>query len=194
MNLRYVLLAIALTGCAGVSRVADSPAAVGVRVDQPGVSFTLPTGRSWYVMVRSTYQVTLGGRGLSKDETFITNVAINQLPAGLSREQFLEYVKKGRAAEPQTGRFETVNNDEHFSDQRQEVCVEHRATSKDYGVTRGQSFAIIEYRGMNCIHPDDASIGVLVELSRKAPPSVADPAFDAAGAELLRSVEFKRFK
>ncbi len=98
MNLRYVLLAIALTGCAGVSRVADSPAAVGVRVDQPGVSFTLPTGRSWYVMVRSTYQVTLGGRGLSKDETFITNVAINQLPAGLSREQFLEYVKKGEGS------------------------------------------------------------------------------------------------
>ena len=147
MNLRYVLLAIALTGCAGVSRVADAPAAVGPRVDQPGVSFTLPPGKSWYVMVRSTYQVTLGNRGPSKDETFVTSVSIHQLPAGLSREQFLEYVKKGRAAEPQTGRFETVNNDEHLSDQRQEVCVEHRMTSRDYGVTRGGSFATIEYRG-----------------------------------------------
>jgi hypothetical protein len=123
-----------------------------------------------------------------------SRVSINQVPAGLSREQFLEYVKKGRAAEPQTGRFETLKNDEHLSDQRQEVCVEHRMTSKDYGVTRGGSFATIEYLGMNCIHPDDASIGVFVELSRKAPPSVTDPAFEAAGAGLLRSVEFKRFK
>jgi hypothetical protein len=194
MNLRVVLLAIALTGCSSTSQIVGLQAAVGGRVDQPGVSFTPPLGKSWSVMVRSTYQVTLGARGPSKDETFITSVYVYQLPSGLSPEQFLEYVKKGRTAEPQTGRFEVVRNDEHFSDMRREVCVEHRTTSKDYGVTRGQSFATIDYVGMNCIHPADRGVGVLVELSRKAPPSLIDAALDAMGAELLRSVTFVTFK
>ena len=193
MNLRYVLLAIALIGCSSVSQLAG-PQPVGARVDQPGVSFTLPPGKSWSVMVRSTYQVTLGARGPSKDETFVTHANVYQSPSGLSREQFLEHVRKGRADEPRTGRFEVVGNDEHFSERRQEVCVEHRAASRDHGATRGYSFTIVDYLGMNCIHPADSSIGVLVELSRKAPPSLPDPAFDATGAELLRSVEFAKFK
>ena len=105
MNLRYVLLAIALIGCSSGLQLAG-PQPVGARVDQPGVSFTLPPGTSWSVMVRSTYQVTLGARGPAKDETFVTHANVYQLPSGLSREQFLEHVKKGRADEPRTGRFE----------------------------------------------------------------------------------------
>ena len=148
-------------------------------------------GRSWS---GQRIKSPSGARGPSKDETFVTHANVYQLPSGLSREQFLEHVRKGRADEPRTGRFEVVGNDEHLSERRQEVCVEHRAASRDHGATRGYSFTIVDYLGMNCIHPPDSSIGVLVELSRKAPPSLPDPAFDATGAELLHSVEFVKFK
>jgi hypothetical protein len=162
------------------------------RVEQPGVSFTPPAGKTWSLLMRSTYQVALGAQG-SSNETYVTSVNVYQLPAGLSPEQFLAHVKAGRAAEPQTGRFEILSNNEQPYTDRPEVCVKHRTTSKDYGARRGGDFTVVDYLGMNCIHPTSPRVGVFIELSRKA-PTAADASFDADGMSLLRSVAFAQFK
>ncbi len=166
----------------------------GQRVAQPGVSFIPPAGKPWSVLMQSTYQIALGARGSSENETFVTNVSIYQLPSTLSPQQFLAHVRAGRAAEPQTGRFEVISNEEQLYADRPETCVKHRASSKDYGAGRGADFTVIDYLGMNCIHPKAPRVGILVELSRKSPPSVAGPSFEALGMSLLRSVEFTQFK
>lgn len=141
----------------------------------------------------STYEVLLGAQGSSANETYVTAEITYPLPSLLSPEQFLAHVKAERAAEPQTGRFETVNNTEEIYTDRSEVCVKHRATSKDYGARRGGDFTIVDYLGMNCIHPASPRVGVFVELSRKA-PTAADASFDAEGVRLLESVTFGKFK
>lgn len=164
----------------------------GQRVEQAGVSFVPPAGRNWVFLVRSTYQATLGAMGTSAGETFVTAAAIYQLPAPLSPTQFLAHVKAGRADEPQTGRFETIRNVEEIDTDRAEVCVKHRTATRDYGASRDGDFSIVDYIGMNCIHPTSPQVGVFVEFSRKA-PTADGPDFDAEGLSLLRSVTFSPF-
>ena len=182
-------LSLCFSACATLPQITG-----GQRIDQPGISFIPPVGKSWSIIVLSTYQMSLGARGSSENETFVTSVSTYQLPSSLSPQQFLSFVKAGRSAEPQTGRFETVRNEEQLYTERAETCVKHRAMSKDYGAKRGGDFTMIEYFGMNCIHPKYPKVGIFVELSRKSPPDVADPSFENLGVSLLRSVEFTEYR
>lgn len=166
----------------------------GQRVAVPGVSFVPPAGKQWSMMVGSTYQNVLAAKGMNSNETFIVATQIVQISSVGSKEEFLKRVKEQRAAEPQTGRFETIKNREFLDEERAETCVRHIAASKDYGAKRGADFTIYEAYGMNCIHPSNPGVGVFVELSRKAPPDVASEEFESLGNGLLRSVEFTPFR
>jgi hypothetical protein len=121
-------------------------------------------------------------------------VSTFQIPAFSSPQQFLAHVKSGRAAEPQTGRFEVVRNDEQLYTERAETCVKHEAESKDFGAKRGSDYSLIQYVGMNCIHPKNPTIGIFVEFSRKAPPGTEYLEFRTRGSELLKSVEFSAYR
>ncbi|MFT6791160.1 MAG: hypothetical protein ACJA04_000360 [Cellvibrionaceae bacterium] len=102
-------------------------------------------------------------------------------------------IKKGRSSEPKTGRFEKIKNREEIFNARPEMCVMHQ--SKDFGAKakRGGEFSILETYGMHCIHPTNQQVGVLVELSRKAPPNTTFSEFESMGATLLNSVVFREF-
>jgi hypothetical protein len=166
----------------------------GQRISVPGVSFVPPAGKQWSMMMRSTYQTVLASTGKDQNETFIVATQIFQISNVGSKEDFLKRVKEQRAAEPQTGRFETTKNREFLDNERTETCVRHIAASKDYGAKRGADFTIYETYGMNCIHPNNPEIGVFVELSKKAPQDMTSEDFEILGKDLLRSVEFTKFR
>ncbi len=46
---------------------------------------------------------------------------------------------------------------------------------------------------MNCIHPIKSQVGILVELSRKAPPGTKFSEFEPMAQALLRSVRLNEF-
>jgi len=166
----------------------------GQKVTLAGVSFIAPPGITWFVMVQSTYQVTLGAKGDNPNETLIVNVSTYQIPTFSAPEDFLAYVKYSRAGEPKTGRFEIIKNDEQLYMERVETCVKHETESKDHGAKRGGDYTIIQYFGMNCIHPKNTAVGILVELSRKSPPGIEYPQFKTLGSRLLNSVDFSAYK
>lgn len=166
----------------------------GQRVDQPGISFVAPSGGPWSVLVASTYQISLARQGTLPAESYVVQASIYPLPTFDSKEQYLEHVRNGRAAEPQTGRFELIRNHEEFAGRRQETCVKHQAASKDFGAKRGGEYTVYETYGMNCIHPRNAQVGVFIEISRKAPPDLASPGLEQSGAALLESVQFRDFR
>jgi hypothetical protein len=166
----------------------------GQKITQAGYSFIVPGNKSWSVLVQSTYQITIGVVGDRPDETFIVSAATVQIPAFSTAQDFLAHVKAGRRAEPKTGRFEIIKNDEQLYTERSETCVKHETESKDFGAKRGNDYSVIQYFGMNCIHPKNPTIGIFVELSRKAPPGVESPLFRTMGSQLLKSVQFSAYK
>jgi hypothetical protein len=186
------VIALITAGCASQPRYPLFES--GQRVSQPGISFIAPSGSTWSVFLHTNYQFVLARNGKTPNESYIVNVSVMQLPALSSNAAFLEHVKKGRTAEPQTGRFEVIRNSEELGTQRKETCVMHRSISKDFGAKRGGDYTIYETYGMNCIHPSKPQIGMFIELSRKAPPDSPDPGFEQLGVELLASVRFNDFR
>lgn len=167
----------------------------GSQVDQPGLSFVLPAEKSWSAILRSGYQVSLGANERTNNETLIVSVSTYRIPAFSSSQEYLEFVKTGRAAAPETGKFEVIRNHEELYAARSETCVKHGSASKDFSASavRGESYTVLETFGMNCIHPKNPSVGVFIELSRKAPPDVAAPGFNEMGSRLLQSAKFNAF-
>jgi hypothetical protein len=184
-----VVLLSLISGCANLPQHPGGQIFV-----QPGVSFTPPAGSQWSILSLSTYQTALITKGKNDNESYIVATQLFQIPPFESNDAFLNYVQKGRASEPQTGRFETIKNEEALYKQREETCVKHRASSKDYGAKRGGEYAIYETYGMNCIHPKNSQVGVFIELSRKAPAGIANDEFDRLGENLLKSVQFTDFR
>jgi len=178
-----------LTACASLPQHPG-----GQRFIQPGVSFTPPADSQWSVAMLSTYQTMLATNGKIANESFIVATQLFQIPPFSSKDEFLKFVQKGRSSEPQTGRFETIKNQETLYEQREEICVKHKAASKDCGAKRGGEYSIYETYGMNCIHPKNTKVGVFIELSRKAPAGTSNDDFDRFGENLLKSVQFSDFR
>ena len=193
MRLVFLFFIFAITSC--TTAPSYQYLRGGETVDQPGVSFVLPEGKSWIVMTRSTYQAVFGARQMPNDETLVVAVSVYNVPSSSNQEEFLEYIKKVRLAEPKTGRFQIIRNIETLYDGRPETCVMHESASKDFGIKakRGGDYSIFETFGMNCIHPIKTSVGMHIELSRKAPPGTEFPEFDAMAQSLLESVKFGEF-
>jgi hypothetical protein len=146
------------------------------------------------MMMDSTYQTVVAMNGKNHGESFVIAAQIVQISTFTDKNEFLKLVKKQRAEEPKTGRFEQISDLEAFDPERAEVCVRHTAVSKDFGAKRGGTYTIYETLGMNCIHPYNPSIDVFIELSRKAPPGDESADFKRWGDELLRSVKFNKFR
>jgi len=165
----------------------------GQRINLAGYSFVPPADKQWSMLMMSTYQTVLAAKGNNPKETFVIAAQIIQISTFTDKDEFLKYVQKGRAAEPQTGRFELIRNSEILDSGRMETCVKHIAVSKDYGAKRGGLYTIFETYGMNCIHPNNPKIDVFIELSRKAPMESQSDELDKIGQELLDSVKFSEF-
>jgi hypothetical protein len=168
----------------------------GSQVEQPGVSFVLPAEKTWSAIIRSGYQVSLGANERTNNETYIVSVRTYRIPTFSSTQKYLEFVKAGRSAnEPETGKFELIKNHEELYAARTATCVRHESASKDFSASavRNGSYTVLETFGMNCIHPNNPTVGVFIELSRKAPPDVAAPEFNAMGSRLLQSAKFNVF-
>ena len=193
MRFVWLLLIVVIASCATVPSYQFLRG--GETVHQPGVSFVLPKGKPWIAMIRSTYEAVFGAGQMPKDDTLIVAVRVYNAPPSTNKQDFLDAIKNGRVAGPQTGRFEIVRNSEAISEERTETCVVHRSVSKDFGVEakRGGEYSILETYGMNCIHPLKPQVAVLAELSRKAPPGTTFPEFEAVAQGLLGSVSFGEF-
>lgn len=165
------------------------------RVDQPGVSFVLPEGRKWAAIIRSTYQCAFGALGMPKNDTLIVGCNVYNIKPASSKEEFLKVVHEERTREPSTDRFERIRNTEQLYDGRPETCVIYRSASKDFGAEakRGGQYSVLETIGMHCVHPTKPSVGIQVELSRKAPPDTSYSRLEPEGLALLQSVKFGAF-
>jgi hypothetical protein len=167
----------------------------GERVEQPGVSFVLPAQHKWAAIIRTTYQGAFGALGMPRNDTLIVAYTVFNVKPFATKQEFLNIVREGRAAEPQTGRFETIRSVEELYSDRSEICVMYRSASKDFGVEakRGGEYSVFEEIGMYCAHPKNPKVGIQVEITRKAPPGAAYPTLEADALTLLRSVQFGEF-
>ena len=185
-------LFLILAGCAAQPNF--NKVAAGGSFSQAGLTYTTSEDFEWNVLTQHTYSTNLAAFGSDRNESYIISTTMFNIPPNQTGQQFLDFVKSERAKEPQTGRFENIRESISLYTARKEICTNFSSSSKDYGAKRSGEYTLYETYGMYCIHPYNKSIGVFIELSRKAPFSKNESQLNKHGEELLKSVEFSDFR
>jgi hypothetical protein len=154
-----------LVSCVTVAPVVNSNSPINIY----GVTTFPPQNGSWVVMAASGYQSSLARKGSNKNESFVVNVSIFQLPILDSDHKLLEHIVNSRASTPRTGRFENQQNIENLSTLNGAVCVKYHSISKDTNakIEGGKALMLLESIGYNCQHPKKNTVGVNIEYSSR---------------------------
>jgi hypothetical protein len=191
-QLTLSFLFLTLVGC--VTQPNFNKVVGGGSFSQAGLTYTTSDNFEWNVLTQHTYRTNLAAFGSDRNESYIISTTTFNIPPNQTGQQFLDFVKSERAKEPQTGRFENIKESISLYAARKEICANFSSLSKDYGAKRSGEYALYETYGMYCIHPYNDSIGVFIELSRKAPFSKSESPINKNGEKLLKSVKFSDFK
>ena len=180
-----------LASCATVAPVVNSKSPINIY----GVTTLPPQNGDWVVMAASGYQSSLASKGSNKNESFVVNVSIFQLPELDSDKKFLEYIVNSRASTPNTGRFENQENSENLSSLNGAICVKYHSISKDTNakIQDGKASMLLESIGYNCQHPQKNTVGVNIEYSSRYFASNEDPSLINDSDAFFNNIKFTEF-
>ena len=188
-----LLCSLFLMGC--VAQQNFNTLAGGNEFSQAGLTYTAPEGYEWNILVQQTYRTNIATYGRDKNESYMISTTMYNIESNQNAQSFLSHIQSEHAKEPDTGRFENLREDEYsLNTNRKEICVNYSGSSKDLGAKRGGEHTIYEAYGMHCIHPENSSIGVFIEISRKAPLSQKESPLIQLGQKLFNSVTLSEFK
>ena len=163
------------------------------RIAISGVSVLPPQERNWQTILASTYQLALQKR--NANATYVAVVQVYKLPTVASAEEFKNTISQGRAAEPDTGRFKTLKNEEELSLEREGWCVKYHTIVEDRGskTPSGTLVMVREERGYHCQHSADKNVGVWFAYSLRQMPGQRDPDLEQKARAFLEQVQFTAF-
>jgi hypothetical protein len=188
-----ILVALSVAGCANQPR--PLPLDPSGRVSLSGVSIQPPQEPNWQTIVMSTYQLSLGKRGPRRNETYIANAQLYSLPAFASEQEFKKAVSAGRLAEPDTGRFRLLTNEENLVSRKDTWCVEYHTIAEDRAAKTpdGAATMVRDEYGYHCQHPRKRSVGVFYSYSLRHAPGDVDVDLQRKAKDFLENVNFVDF-
>lgn len=161
-----------------------------------GISSLPPQNGSWTLLTATGYQLSLAKQGEKSNESLVANVYIYQLPGLASDKEFIDHISKGRAAEPEMGRFEILKNEERLEVLNGANCVKYHSISKDRSArvqAGGTAAMLLENLGYHCMHPRNHAVGVNIEYSLRHYPETGYPSFESNAVDFFRNVKFTEF-
>ena len=163
------------------------------RIALSGVSVLPPQERDWQTILATTYQVALQKR--KSNSTYVAVVQLYKLPTFASVEEFKTKISEGRLAEPDTGRFRMLKNEEELSFEREAWCVRYHSIVEDRGskTPAGTLVMVREELGYHCQHAIDRNVGVWFAYSFRHIPGEQDPEFHKKARRFLEQVQFTAF-
>lgn len=136
----------------------------------------------------------------SKKAKLVVRISTVDLPSqSPSKQEYLEIVKESHANEAAKERYNKVRSSQALYGSRPETCVIYKSAYEVYGEmakpnAENNITRLIDVYGMNCIHPYNPTVAIVVELTKISSPEIAFPEFDAMGSALFDSVSFSEFQ
>lgn len=188
-----ILLCLLVTACASFDKTNIKPEQ---RVYGPGVSFTVPTEKSWFAVEYGTsHRIKLSQ--LNDDERYSILMTINRGPiSGMypTVEAHLHALKLHKALEYIPPGFYRTHHEEWIDPNYGNLCVRHQSSGKDWRGRNKKGYALIDTIGLNCAHPVMQNVLVSIEISRRyerhSPPAELIRYAD----ELFSSLDYFEFE
>lgn len=183
-----------LCACASFDKNNIQP---GQRVTRPGVSFAVPTEKTWSASEYGTsHRIKLNQ--LNQEDDYSIVVTVTRGPTeGMYKnaEALLKVVQQYKASEMKPAGFFRVAHAESLGADYGELCVQYSSTGEDWrGRNNEGYYALVDLIGLTCAHPEMDNVLVNVEISRRY--EEASPAGDLAtyAHELFSSIEYEAFQ
>jgi hypothetical protein len=163
------------------------------RIGISGVSLQPPREAEWQTILTSTYQVALQKR--VSNATYVAIVQVYKLASFASPEEFRKTISEGRLAEPDTGRFKMLKNDEELFLGRGVWCVKYHTVVEDRAskTPAGTLVMIRDERGYHCRHAANEIVGVWFAYSLRHMPGKVDSELEKKAHDFLEQVQFTAF-
>lgn len=180
-----------LVSCVTVAPVVNSNSPINIY----GVTTLPPQNGDWLVMAASGYQSSLASAGYNKNESFVVNVSIFQLPVLETDQKLLEHIVNSRVSGPKIGRFENQENTENLLSLNGAVCVKYHSISKDTNakIQGGKASMLLESIGYNCQHPKNNTVGVNIEYSSRYFEGSKNPSLENDSDAFFNNIKFTEF-
>ena len=193
IRLLLISAIVLLSACASFDKNNIQP---GQRVTRPGLSFVVPTERTWSASEFGTgHRIKLNQ--FNQDDNYSILVSLMRGPGdGMydDADALLKVVQNYKLGEMKpAGLFRRVHV-EKLGTEYGERCVQYSSTSEDWrGRNNEGYYALIDLIGLTCVHPEMDNVLVNVEISRRY--EEASPAQDLSvhAHALFSSIEYESF-
>ena len=148
-----------------------------------------PDSEGWSIRTRSNALLAFEKPGTAADQTYVATVQFFHLAAFPDAEAFTEFVREAVVKEAPTERFEILQSDVHYSEDRPYPCVKYRGVSVDKKshvslfVSKRLKFQMI---ALYCQHPNRPGVGFAVTYSSRGE---VEQNLDADAASFIDSVQ-----
>jgi hypothetical protein len=152
-----------------------------------------PNEKGWLIAGRNPYQLEIGKRGESTDETLAIQTWLIKLPEFTTSDSFVSLIKEGQVKDTDPQRFKIIKHDVNAYPEKGPNCAKSHIVTEDHRAVKrsGKSgYMVLEALTLTCAHPKDQSVGVTVIFSRRYYPDEGNSGFLEQASGVLNSVEF----
>jgi hypothetical protein len=135
-----------------------------VRMHQTGYSILPLDEPGWEIGKRDQIELVIGKRG-NMDHTFVYRSLLVKLEPYTNPEEFVSVVKEWIDKDGDTTRFNAVKHETVFHSFQSAVCARSHLLHEDKKALTSSSKTrnmIMEMRVLNCNHPKNKQVGVIV--------------------------------
>ena len=109
-------------------------------------------------------------KGNNLDETYGLNIIVFELPNLDSKEEFVEYIKDGRAKDTDPERFKIIRDEINIYEDFVDYCVTYYSAAEDKKAkkrSKNKDPMILEMAGYVCRHPKNKNLAVDFDFSHR---------------------------
>lgn len=178
------LIALALIGCATLT-----PVAPGQLFPGPVMNVRAPASAGWQLVQSGTETMAFGRRDASTGNTYGAQLTAFQLPPFSTPDELLATVKASYEKDFPPGRFKMVEANFRLTTERAYPCVRFRGAVEDSKALTPQGTVSLPLyvRSLNCQHPTQRSLGLVIGYSQRG--GLPDSDLDAQAQSFIDGVQ-----
>lgn len=184
---------VLLSACASFDKNNIQP---GQRVSRPGLSFVVPTEKTWSASEFGTgHRIKLNQFNQEDDYQIVVTLTRGPRDGMYSdADALLKMIQNYKLGEMKpAGLFRRVHM-EKLGTAYGELCVQYSSTSEDWrGRNNEGYYALIDLIGLTCVHPEMDDVLVNVEISRRYEEVSPAQDLSAYAHQLFSSIEYESF-
>lgn len=166
------------------------------RLEIYGVSMLPPQENGWHYEKLTPGKIEFG-KAISKEKSFVIQVSLSRLPAFESKEEFIKFLSEQRQRNTGDPRYETLINDETFSEEKKCPALRFHTKYKDKKspyLPKGAEAFIVEDYGIFCMHPKGGGdVSANIVCSQRSLEGDERTDWEKLANQFIQNVEFVDF-